>query len=173
MEKLDPKAIWTFFFRSLGTGLVFILVFGWIIDVILEFAEIEIGYGLVSLILFLIIWIFVSYGWARLSYNAYKFEFTEDVFKKEYGVIWKRYITIPYGRIQNIDVQRGVLARILGLSDLMIQTAGSTAIYQNRGLLGGLGRRDAEGKLPGLSKERAEEIRENLTKMAKGAESGL
>ena len=42
-------------------------------------------------------------------------------------MIWKRYVTIPYDRIQNVDIYRGVLARLLGLSDLNIQTAGTTS----------------------------------------------
>ncbi len=171
MEKLDSKAVWIFFFQLLGVGLVLVLIFGWF------FASVagvfEFGFSWWIIIFLVVIWILGSYGWAKLYYNAYKFELTEDVFKKEYGVIWKKYISIPYGRIQNIDIHRGILVRILGLSDLMIQTAGYTGAYQGGGLLGGLGGREPEGKIPALPKERAEEIREELIRRAKGTKSGL
>jgi hypothetical protein len=107
--------------------------------------------------------------WAGLSYNAYKYELTEDVFKKEHGVIWKRYVSIPYERIQNVDIHRGVIARILGLSSLMIQTAG----YSGHNRSFALGAGDPEGKLPGLSREKAEELREDLIRKTKGSKSGL
>ena len=171
MEKLNPKAVWVFFFQFLGIGLVLALILGWLSAPIA--GVFGLGFGWWMLIFFVIIWLFGSYGWAKLCYNAYKFELSEDVFKKEHGVIWKRYVSIPYERIQNIDIQRGILARILGLSDLMIQTAGYAGAYQGGGLLGGLGRRDPEGRLPALSKERAEEIREELIRKTKETKSGL
>jgi len=170
MQRLDPKAVWIFFFRFLRVGLVLLLIFGWFFWSVFV-AELKVGLGRLGwwiLILFFVVWIFGSYGWARLTYNAYKFEITEEAFKKESGVIWKRYVSIPYERIQNVDIRRGILARILGLSDLMIQTAGYAGVYR-----GGIGRRDPEGRLPALSKEKAEEIREELIRRAKGTKSGL
>jgi len=168
MEKLDQKAVWIFFFKSLGIGLVLAFIFTWIFRAVFEVLRVSFGWWI---IIFCIIWIFGSYFWAKLSYNVYKFELAEDAFKKEYGVIWKKYVSIPYERIQNVNIQRGIIARILGLSELMIQTAGYA------GVAGGgiytLGGREPEGYLPGLSKERAEQLREELIKRAKGTKSGL
>ena len=92
--------------------------------------------------------------WSRLTYHYYRYEFTETALKKEHGVVWKKYVSIPYDRIQNIDVYRGIIARLLGLPDLQIQTAGGIAA----GSYGSF----AEGRLPGLSKEDAERLREEL-----------
>ena len=168
MEKLDPKAVWIFFFQFLSVGLILALIFGWLFGILAEVVKFGIGWWII--ILLVIIWLFGSYGWAKLYYNLYQFELTEDAFKKEHGVIWKRYVSIPYERIQNIDIHRGILCRILGLSDLMIQTAGYSGIsYGKYGTLG----RDPEGRLPALSKERAEEIREELIRRTKGTKSGL
>ena len=80
------------------------------------------------------------------------FCFTKNSFKKEYGVIRKKYVSIPYNRIQNVDIYRGIWARFLGLSDLHIQTAGMG------------GKIGTEGRLPGLSKKTAEIIRKKLIK---------
>ena len=101
--------------------------------------------------------------WAKLSYRFYKYELTDDGFRKELGVIYKKYVTIPYDRIQNVDIYRGILARILGLSDLHIQTAGASAQVSRYGWLAG----GAEGRLPGLSKEDAEKLRDELIRRAK------
>ena len=84
----------------------------------------------------------------------------EDEFKIERGVINKEYISIPYNKIQNVDIQRGLIARFLGLSDLQVQTAGY-------GATGGLRPGGSEGRLPGLDVDIADEIRKNIMKRVK------
>ena len=168
MEKLDPKSIWMFFFRFLGFFLALILVFGWLFGTLLvTIADKGMDFSK-WLAVFFAVWIILSWVWAKLSYSAYKYQLTEDAFKKESGVIWKRYVSIPYERIQNVDIHRGVLARILGLSDLMIQTAGFSGGYRG----GGLGS-ESEGRLPGVSREKAEQLRDELIRRAKGVKSGV
>lgn len=97
----------------------------------------------------------LAFIWSKLTYRFYRYELTEAGFRKELGVIYKKYVTIPYDRIQNVDIYRGILARMLGLSDLNIQTAGAS---------GAIG---AEGRLPGLSREVAEQVRDELIKRAR------
>lgn len=109
----------------------------------------------------------LGYIWAKLSYRFYKYELVEDGFRKESGVIWKKYVTIPYERIQNVDIYRGILARMLGLSDLQIQTAGMSATVGRYGF-GGAG---AEGRLPGVSQQDAEKLRDGLIKRARGSKN--
>lgn len=116
-------------------------------------------------------WVFViaililNFIWAKLTWRFYKYELRDDGFRKEHGVIWKKYVTIPYERIQNVDIYRGLLARIFGLSDLNIQTAGMSSTMGSYG--GG-----SEGRLPGLSPEVAEQLRDELVKRAKGKHQG-
>ncbi|MEK7117403.1 MAG: PH domain-containing protein, partial [Patescibacteria group bacterium] len=116
----------------------------------------------------LILIVAVSYIWARLTYNYYRYELTETGFRKEKGVIYKKYVTIPYDRIQNVDIYRGILARILGLSDLNIQTAGASAVVGQYGAFD-VG---AEGRLPALSKEVAEQLRDEVIARAQKSRSG-
>ena len=115
------------------------------------------------LLIILMSFVLLLYVWARLSYKFYRYELTDDGFKKELGVIYKKYVTIPYERIQNVDIYRGILARILGLSDLNIQTAGASAQVTKYGVFGA----GAEGRLPGLLHEDAEKLRDELIKRAK------
>ena len=178
MQKLDPKAVWIFFVRIFFRGLVafmFLLYFLFLIYTpFYRMGKGEILLGRVSFLWVLlplfILYLIFCYVWARLTYRFWGYQLIEEAFKKERGVIWKKYVSIPYERIQNIDIHRGILARILGLSDLKVQTAGYSAVSYGRGRMAGIG---AEGYLPGLDKQVAEELREELIKRAKGTKQGL
>jgi len=172
MQYLHPKAIWLFFFRYAASFIIAALVLGgWIGGAIgSEFGK---GFGFIAGIALIVILLFIviSYIWARLSWHFWRYQLTEDSYRAERGVIFKRYISIPYERIQNIDIYRGILDRILGLSDLQIQTAGYGAAggYSGRGFKGF----GSEGRLPGLDKYTAEKLRDEFIKRAKGNKSGL
>lgn len=64
----------------------------------------------------------VGYGIAY--YYRFTYEVTSDTFDVTSGVFSRRSREIPYRRIQNVDVQRGVLQRALGLAVVSIETAG-------------------------------------------------
>lgn len=164
MKQLDPKAVWFFFFRN-------ILGWVWVIFAFtaarISISE-EVGAGddaVISVLFWFIVSILVlalTFIWAKLSYRFYKYELTNEGFRKELGVITKKYVTIPYDRIQNVDIYRGILARILGLSDLHIQTAGSSDRASR-----------SEGRLPALSHKVAEELRDELIQRATSAKKHL
>lgn len=168
MQKLHPKAVWIFFFRFLFSWLIaFIILSFWLAGFLSSVGLLSyLWWMLVIFILFVIF----CWFWAKLTYRFYGYQLTDDAFKKEYGVIWKKYISIPYERIQNVDISRGVIARILRLSDLHIQTAGASAVVYGRGRMAGVG---SEGYLPGLDRNMAEQLREELIKRAKGVKQGL
>ena len=88
--------------------------------------------------------------WAVLHYDFYRFSIGEEGFKKEYGIIRKVYTVIPYKKIQNIDIHRGIVERILGLSTLRIETAAGSGY--------------PEGVLPGLLHRDAIQLRDDLLK---------
>lgn len=108
---------------------------------------------IITNILFVII---ASEIYAQMSYNRWFYEFTDDGLRLERGVIWKKYSNIPYERIQNVDIKRGLLARLLGFSTVLIQTAGYSA------------QSNAEGYIPAVGVKHAEEIREFLLKNITG-----
>jgi membrane protein YdbS with pleckstrin-like domain len=102
--------------------------------------------------------------YARLAYINWKYDFQNSELKIEKGIIWKTYKSIPYERIQNIDIHRGILARMLGFSILNIQTAG----YSFGGTNGNL----SEGYIPAVSMKEAEDYRSFLMKKI-GRRQGL
>lgn len=159
MNQLDPKSTWLFFVTALGRGLPLILVLFFVWTSLYSNDELPSAFtDVISWLLPLgiLVVLAVALVWARLTWRFYKYEMREDGFRKESGIIWKKYTTIPYGRVQNVEIYRGLIARILGLSDLHIQTAGGVA--QSR--YGAF----SEGRLPGLSRADAEKIRDDLIK---------
>ncbi len=148
--------------------------FGWAIAIIfLAFQGFlvfqEFGWDGLSLLwipFVLVVPFLIAWAYGVLSYKFYFYELTDDGFRKESGIIWKKYTTIPYDRIQNVDINRGVIARILGLSDLNIQTAGASGGSYGAWGMVAVG---AEGSVPGLAKETAEQLRDELIRKAKSA----
>tara|TARA_Y100000310_G_C20675041_1_gene812527 strand:+ start:1750 stop:2289 length:540 start_codon:yes stop_codon:yes gene_type:complete len=175
MRQLHPGAKWSFRFGAY-IGLIFILFFlSWfilpilsvIVRLVLGVSSGVIGIvALIGFILYIILIIVFGEIYARMAYNRWKYEFTATNLKKERGIIWKKYSNIPYGRVQNVDIQRGILARMFGFSSVMIHTAGYSGY--GRG-----GRARSEGYLPAVSPAEAEQIREFLMKkITKKSSSG-
>lgn len=158
MKQLHPRAFWLFFTRSLLITIFVVFgFFAWALfltrfELFFPILPLAVGIGLV-----------LAFIWAWLSYHFYRYELSTDGFKKELGVIYKRYVTIPYDRIQNVDIYRSLLHRILGLSSLYIQTAGMSYSGKYSGR-----QSTAEGQLPGLSIKEAERVRDELVKRVKG-----
>lgn len=151
-QQLHPGARWLFrfgiFFVSLIFGLWIILPLGGVLAITM---------GAWSFILlFALFFIFVEV-WARLTYNNYAFELRDEGIYVERGVIIKKYSTVPYERIQNVDIHRGILARMLGYSALNVQTAGYAHPRGGRG----------EGYIPAVAMEKAETMKKQILSRAK------
>ena len=174
MKQLNPKAVWLFFISFVLRAFIPIIFFSIYGTIIFN----DLGKGLDNDGKFLFgflnwLWIIIPaflilcFVWAKLTYHFYRYELTDAGFRKELGVIYKKYVTIPYDRIQNVDIYRGIWARILGLSDLNIQTAGMSATVGGYGVSGG----GTEGRLPALSREVAEQLRDELIRRARQAKN--
>jgi len=170
MKQLDPKAVWLFFFSFIVRTLIpLIFLSFWSLAFLSDSPENLNNTGEVSLSFLNWLWVIIPaflvlcFVWAKLTYHFYRYELLDNGFRKESGVIYKKYVTIPYDRIQNVDINRGILARLLGLSDLHIQTAGVSATVSQYGVMGG----GAEGRLPAVSMEVAEQLRDELIERAR------
>src|SRR3989344_5798810 len=169
MKQLDPKAVWFFFISFVLRSFIPIIFLSiWGSAFLDSFDDLnngsEFSFGFLSWLWVIIpAFLVLCFVWAKLTYRFYRYELTDAGFRKELGVIYKKYVTIPYDRIQNVDIYRGILARILGLSDLNIQTAGMSATISGYGVSGG----GSEGRLPALSRETAEQLRDELIQRAR------
>lgn len=170
MKQLDPNAVWSFFISySLRWFFVSIVIGGYfIINLAITdvFSDVSAGFLLLGITGIPLIFFYI---WARLTYHFYRYELAPEGFKRESGVVFKRYVTISYDRIQNIDIHRGLFDRFLGLSNLSIQTAGASVVVKRGNIVSAVG--GAEGFLPGLSYEVAEQLRGELIARARQTKS--
>lgn len=73
------------------------------------------------------------------------------------GRVWRSMVTIPYGRIQYVDLSSGPYKRAKGLADIAVNTASPAS----------------SGDLPGLPVEIAEDLRVRLSARGEAQRAGL
>jgi membrane protein YdbS with pleckstrin-like domain len=170
-KQLHPGAKWLFFFRGIFSSIFlafFLSIFLSSLFISLIINGVNITLILTIILIFLAVIIVLAFIYSRLAYKFWKYEFTDEQLRIERGIIWKRYSNIPYQRIQNVDINRGVIARICGFSSVNIQTAGYS-MPAGRGY-----GRVSEGYIPAVSAQEAEKIREFvIKKITKRKGSGL
>jgi membrane protein YdbS with pleckstrin-like domain len=122
---------------------------------------------LICILLPIILGFLISILWASFYWNKYQFELGQERITITSGVIGKRVVNIPYERVQNVNIWRGVLDRMFGLYSVQIETAGGFGI---RGTGGYGSRMTAEEEILGVTNP--EPIAEFILSKAKG-NSGL
>jgi hypothetical protein len=92
---------------------------------------------------------------AVLRYRIWGYEVRDDSLYLVRGVLTRRVSSVPFVRVQHVDTRRGPLERFVGLASVVVYTAGS---------------RGADITVPGLTPERATELRERLRDLATESE---
>jgi putative transcriptional regulator len=117
-----------------------------------------------TIIMLLQIWYYTAYV------HKFSFKVTEDHIIINHGVLTQVRATIPYSRIQNINIANGVFDRMFKTFTVKIETAGSSAAAASaqKGIL------RPEGYIPGLKDPNIIEnkIKEMITKYS-AVPSGL
>lgn len=153
MNHLHPGARWQFRFTAYLIMTILSFFVAWFIvptiAVLFSFlgGELSAVAIILSVLVYLFLILIIGEIYARMAYNRWFYEFTDEGLRLERGIIWKRYNNVPYERIQNVDVHRGIIARMFGFSSVLIQTAGYSAHPY------------AEGYIPALDINKAEQIR--------------
>jgi len=155
LKKLHKGAIWFFRVNALFRSLFLFFFLGFFLYAWTN-KTIELNSLLKPIIYLLIIYVILIEIYSRMAYNRFFYEFSENQLIIEKGIIWKRYSNIPYQRIQNIDITRGIIARFFGFSTILIQTAGYSGAHNNNFF--------AEGYIPAVSFDEAEKIRKFVIK---------
>ncbi|MEO8105742.1 MAG: PH domain-containing protein [Actinomycetes bacterium] len=73
------------------------------------------------------------------------------------GILFRRLVLVPYGRMQLVDVRRGPLERYLGLATVQLHTAAATT----------------DATIPGLPPEVAGRLRDQLAALGEQRSAGL
>jgi membrane protein YdbS with pleckstrin-like domain len=86
---------------------------------------------------------------------GYQLRDDDLVFRR--GILWQRFVAVPYGRMQLVDISHGPLDRGFGIAQLKFVTAAATTGVT----------------IPGLSQEAAEALRDHLVAVAESRRTGL
>ena len=89
----------------------------------------------------------VMLAWEYLVWKNYSYSIEEDKIKITKGVIRKNQREIPLKRIQNVDISRNIVHRVVGLSKVDLETAGGS---------------DTEASLKYVTPDEGERIREHV-----------
>lgn len=73
------------------------------------------------------------------------------------GILFRRLVVVPYGRMQLVDVRRGPLERYLGLATVQLHTAAATT----------------DATIPGLPPDEAGRLRDRLAALGELRSAGL
>lgn len=73
------------------------------------------------------------------------------------GILFKRLVVVPYGRMQQVDVRRGPIERYLGLATVQLHTAAATT----------------DASIPGLEPAEASRLRDQLAALGEQRSAGL
>lgn len=88
--------------------------------------------------------------WIPAFYANLEYVINSDCIKGKSGVFWKKYITIPFTKVTNLDIIQGPLQRIFDIGTIHIQTAGAS------------GQQTAKAELSLLGLRKLEEVKESI-----------
>ena len=91
----------------------------------------------------------------RVRAIGYRLRDDDLLFRR--GIMFQRFVAVPYGRMQLVDINRGPLARAVGLSELKLVTAAAASNIT----------------IPGLPEKDADELRDKLVELAESRRAGL
>ncbi|WP_157498149.1 PH domain-containing protein [Leifsonia sp. Leaf336] len=149
-NRVSPKYVVVVVVSTLLTGLVLSaasvflwLVAGW------SWAWI----ALIVIVVVTLISLFVANR--RTRSIGYRLRDDDLLFRR--GIMYQRFVSVPYGRMQLIDITRGPVGRMLGLADLKFVTAAASTNVV----------------VPGLPEAEAAELRDRLVELAESRRAGL
>lgn len=95
--------------------------------------------------------------WAGRNQAAWGYAENEDDLFVTSGVMWRRLVAVPYGRMQYVDVSAGPIERYFGIATVTLHTASSETVAD----------------IPGLPADEATRLRNRLTELGGAHGAGL
>ncbi len=98
-------------------------------------------------------------GWWLIGRRVRSFGYAEraDDLVVTSGIMFRRLVIVPYGRMQLVDLTAGPLDRRFGLTTVQLHTAAATS----------------NASIPGLEPSVASDLRDRLARRGEGRSSGL
>jgi uncharacterized protein len=98
-------------------------------------------------------------GWVQVGRNARWWAYAErdEELYVRHGVMYRRLVVVPYGRMQYVDVQSGPLEQVFRIASVHLHTASP----------------GTSARIPGLPAEEAARLRDRLTSLGESQAAGL
>lgn len=148
-RRVSPRLIWVELVGGAGF-LVVVLAAG----VVMFLVQVWIAVAVIAAIAIVAI---VNLALTPRRVRSIGYQLREDDLLFRRGIMWQRFVAVPYGRMQLVDINRGPIARGLGLSELKFVTAAAAAGVT----------------IPGLPEAEAEQLRDHLVSVAESRRAGL
>lgn len=148
---LHPRVRWLWWIGSVGSDLA-VLAVGVVITIVVSVNTdwtpptwwwvLPLGLAVVSL---------VGRSWyVGAAYRAWRYRFGADGLDLTSGVFWRHTSSVPYHRLQQVDVGQGPLERWLGMATVSLRTAAATT----------------DATIPGIEVSDVDELRRRLLERA-------
>ena len=108
---------------------------------------------------FVVVLAAVAWAWFVLGRNARSWGYAEreeDLYIR-HGVMFRKLVVVPYGRMQFVDVETGPVAQLYGVASVHLHTASP----------------GTSARIPGLPREEAARLRDLLTALGQAQAAGL
>lgn len=96
--------------------------------------------------------------WPSFAWRAFRYAVRDDALLVTRGVLFQHTVAIPRHRIQHADLRQGPVERAWGLTTLVVYTAAGAT---------------ADGAIPGLDEEVAEDLRDLLLRKVRPGDGGV
>ncbi len=149
-RRVSPRYVWV----DLVGGLIGGILFAAASSLPFWFSRIPWLLAIPAVILIVVI-IVAAFTPRRVRAIGYRLRDDDLLFRR--GIMFLRFVAVPYGRMQLVDINRGPLDRALGLSGLRLVTAAASSNVT----------------VPGLPMADAEELRDRLVELAETRRAGL
>lgn len=113
----------------------------------------------ISVLMLIAVVITFSWSWWLIGRRVRSFAYCErtDDLLVSSGILFRRLVIVPYGRMQLVDVKAGPIDRMLGVTTVQLHTAAATT----------------DASIPGLEPEIAAALRDRLARLGESRSAGL
>ncbi|TDN44188.1 hypothetical protein EDF64_10517 [Curtobacterium flaccumfaciens] len=154
--RVSPKLVWTELITTAVIGLV-VTAGCVLIGVVNGGFERTAGTVWLSIAIVVFVIAAVTAALTPRRVRAIGYALRDDDLVLRRGLMWQRFTAVPYGRMQLVDVNRGPLDRVLGMSELKFVTAAASTNV----------------RIPGIPFTDADELRDRLVELAESRRAGL
>lgn len=106
----------------------------------------------IAVVIFAWVW-----WWASRNRASWGYLEADEELHVRGGIMFRRVVVVPYGRMQFVDVQSGPVATRLGYASVTLHTAASSSAAE----------------IPGVSTREAHRLRDRLTELGESHDAGV